>query len=181
MFVNQIAISIFGFVLAMAAIAADKLILTVILGVFSVLFYLFLIYTTTWEIGAKDRIAVDVGKKPYRPHTGLLLSLIANIPNFIIAFLYAIAYPFMAEHRWAGNLNAALNLISAIMEGMYRGLISIITVPPSGDALYKFWWTYFLIIIPALITAWVAYFTGFKNFRMFAQYFNKKSNQDLKK
>jgi len=67
------------------------------------------------------------------------------------------------------------------MEGMYRGLISIITVPPSGDALYKFWWTYFLIIIPALITAWVAYFTGFKNFRMFAQYFNKKSNQDLKK
>ena len=181
MFVNQIAISIFGFVLAMVAVAANNSVFTVIVSIFSILFYLFLIYTMTWEIGAKDRISVDVGKKAYRPHTGLLIALFANLPNFVVAVLYAMAYPFMAEHRWAGNLNATLNLISAVTEGMYRGIISVITVPPSGEALFKFWWTYFLIILPALGTAWIAYFAGFKNFRMFAQYFKKTPNQGSKK
>ena len=181
MFVNQIAISIFGFSLAMATIAANNPIFTVIVSVFSILFYLFLIYTMTWEIGATDRISVDVGKMPYRPHTGLFVAFFANLPNILVAVLYAIAYPFMTEHRWAGNLNAALNLISALTEGMYRGIISIVTIPPSGEALYKFWWTYFLIVIPALIVAWIAYFAGFKNFRIFAQYFNKTPNQGTKK
>ena len=179
MFVNQFAISIFGVVLAMATTAANHDILTVIVSLFSVSFYLFLIYTMTWEIGATDRISVDVGKKPYRPHTGLVLSLFANIPNFAIAILYAIAYPFMATQKWAGSLNMVLNLLSFIMEGMYRGITSVI-VFPSGQVMMHCWWTYFLIIVPALITAWIAYFAGFKNKRLLAQYFNK-ANQNNKK
>lgn len=176
MLVNQFAISLFGIVLAMAAMAADSNVLTIGFSVFSIVFYLFLIYTMTWEIGAKDRISVDYGKKPYRPHTGLLLSLLANAPNLLIALLYTIAYPFMSEYTWAGNMNFVLNWISAIVEGMYRGLLSVITFP-SGGAIVHAWWSYFLIVVPALITAWIAYFAGFKNFRMLAAYFNKKSAQ----
>ena len=179
MFVNQFAISIFGMVLAMATTAANNDVLTIIVSIFSILFYLFLIYTMTWEIGATDRISVDVGKKTYRPHTGLLLSLFANVPNLIIAILYAIAYPFMATPGWAANLNAVLNVISAIIEGMYRGITSVIILP-SGHPLMHYWWTYFLMILPALITAWLAYFMGFKNIRILAQYFNK-SNQSNNK
>ena len=177
MFVNQFAISIFGIVLAMATMAAENNILTLVVSIFSILFYLFLIYTMTWEIGAKDRISVDVGKMPYRPHTGLVLSLLANIPNFLIALLYTIAYPF-EEQSWAGNLNFVLNLISSVMEGMYRGVMSVITV--SGLPLFRHWWAYFLIIIPALLATWIAYFMGYKNKRLVAQYFDKRTNQGNK-
>ena len=62
MFVNQFAISIFGAVLAMAATAAGNNILTIVVSSFAILFYLFLIYTMTWEIGAKDKISVDTGR-----------------------------------------------------------------------------------------------------------------------
>ena len=180
MFVNQFAISLFGVVLAMATLAADSNVLTIVCSVFSIAFYLFLLYTMTWEIGAKDRVSVDYGKRPYRPHTGLWLGLIANIPNLLIAILYAIGYPFMKNHVWAGNMNFVLNWISAIVEGMYRGLLSVITFS-DGSSIVHAWWSYFLIVIPAVVATWIAYFAGFKNFRMLATYFNKKAEQSKKK
>ena len=134
-----------------------------------------LVYTMLWEVGAKDRISVDVGRKPYRPHTGVLIGLIANLPNILIALLFAIGAPFMATNTFAGSMNAVLNTTSALSEGMYRGLLSVMTV--SGKALYLHWWSYFLIFIPSVVTAWVAYFAGFKNFRMIAAYFNKNAKK----
>lgn len=177
MFVNQFAISIFGLVLALATTAAENTVLTMVVSVFAICFYLFLIYTTTWEIGAKDRISVDVGKLPYKPHTGLWISLFANLPNLLFALLYAIAVPFRATHSWAGNLSAVMLLITAVVEGMYRGVLSVITFPGSETSIVLSWWSYFLIILPALITSWIAYFTGFRNFRMLAPYFTKKQGK----
>lgn len=181
MFLNQFAISIFGLVLALATTAADNSILTMVVGIFAICFYLFLIYTTTWEIGAKDRISVDIGKLPYRPHTGLLIALIANIPNILIAVLYAISFPFSKTHAWAGSLYAVMTLVSAILEGMYRGVLSVITLPRAETTMVMSWWSYFLIILPALITSWIAYFAGFKNFRMLAPYFTKKQQENKKR
>lgn len=175
MLVDQLAVSIFGLVLALAALAASNNTLSGVVSVFAILFYLFLIYTMLWEVGAKDRISVDVGKKPYRPHTGVLIALVANIPNFLVALLYAIGAPFMATYKWAGSMNAVLMTTSALSEGMYRGLLSVIMI--SGSEMYKFWWSYFLIIIPSLVTAWIAYFAGFKNFRLVASYFNKNAKK----
>lgn len=175
MLVDQLAISIFGLVLTLAALAANNNTLSIVVSVFAILFYLFLIYTMLWEVGAKDRISVDIGKKPYRPHTGVLIALVANIPNFLVALLYSLGAPFMATKVWAGSMNAALMTISALSEGMYRGILSVITI--SGAEMYKFWWSYFLIIIPSLVTAWIAYFAGFKNFRLVAAYFNKKAKK----
>jgi hypothetical protein len=162
MYVNQFAISIFGFVLAMATIKSKNNALTIGVSAFAVVFYLFLIYTMTWEIGAKDKISVDVGKKPYRPHTGALMSLIANIPNYIIAILYLIGYP----NRAASKLCSGARLASLITEGMYLGIIRTISI--NGKLLHDFWWTYFIITIPAIFTSWLAYYLGHRNFRFFA-------------
>ena len=175
MLVDQLAISIFGLVLALAALAASNGTLSAVVSVFAILFYLFLIYTMLWEVGAKDRISVDVGKKQYRPHTGVLVALVANIPNFVVALLYALGSPFMATQKWAGSMNAVLMTISALTEGMYRGLLSVIMIKDAE--MYKFWWSYFLILLPSLITAWVAYFAGFKNFRLVAYDFNKNAKK----
>jgi len=183
MFINQFAIGIFGAMLAMAVDPAGSGVLSIVVSVFAVLFYLFLIYTMTWEIGAKDRISVDIGKKPYRPHLGLVLSLIANIPNFIIAIVYSVAYPFMGTHKWAGTINSIVKVISLIIEGMYTGITSSITVWINGTPrlLHHFWWTYFLITIPALVTSWIAYYTGHKNMRFGALFAGPKPEREKPK
>ena len=172
MFVNQFAISIFGSMLAMATTAAENNTLSIIVSVLSVVFYLFLIYTLTWEIGAKDRISVDIGKKKYRPHTGLLISAVANIPNFVIALVYSIGYPFMENHKWAGSVCAVVKMITIFLEGMYLGITTSVSV--AGQQLNYYWWTYFIITIPALLIAWIAYYLGYRN-KKFTTLFDYKS------
>ena len=48
MFVNQIVISLFGSSLAMATISTENDILTILVSIGAVLFYLFLLYIMTW-------------------------------------------------------------------------------------------------------------------------------------
>ncbi len=170
MFVNQFAIAIFGTALTFATTHAhsgsDKFdTLTLVVSIFSILFYLFLIYTLTWEIGAKDRISVDMGKKTFNPHLGLLLSAIANIPNIILAVLYMFADIFNSE-----NAKFLFRLFASLLEGMYFGAIATVRLSVGGAwvQLNEFSITFFVIIIPALITCWVAYYLGFKNFRFIA-------------
>lgn len=173
MFINQFAISIFGTMLSMATNATNNDTFTLVVSIFSIVFYLFLIYTMIWEVGAKDKISVDVGKKPYRPLTGLYMGLIANAPNLLFALIYAIGYPFMGTHVWAGTMNAIVKLYTVICEGMYLGVTAVL---PFGSAVklnYQ-WWTYFLITVPAIATATLAYYIGHKDFRFFAFLASKK-------
>lgn len=183
MFVNQFAISIFGFSLTIATTSAHVGsagfdFLTFIVSIFAVIFYLFLIYTLAWEIGAKDKISVDIGKKPYRPHFGLLLSLVANIPNLILAALYLIAT--LAK---SSNMTFVFRLIATLIQGMYFGIITSISLPIGGAyvQLNSLWPTFFLMVVPAMLTSWLAYFLGMKNFRFFSFIGSKKSsNEDAK-
>jgi hypothetical protein len=162
MFVNQFAISIFGSMLSMATTAANNDTVSIVVSCFSVVFYLFLIYTMTWEIGAKDRISVDVQKKEYRPHTGLAISAVANLPNLLIAIVYLIGYPFASTNSFAGTVCSAVRIISLLLEGMYLGITTSVYVAPEVT-LNFLPITYFVMIIPALLTSWISYYFGFKN------------------
>ncbi len=179
MFVNQVAISLFGATLAMATLSTDNNILTAVVGAGAVVFYLFLLYILAWEVGAKDRISVDIGKKKYRPLTGALLSLLANIPNYIIAIIFTIGYPFMSTEEWAGNLCAILNTILVLIEGMYVGLMAVIKI--DGLPLNNYWWPFFAITLPAIITCTVAYYLGHKNIRFTSLLVYKDPNQTKKR
>lgn len=176
MFVNQVAIGIFGAMLSMATSVTASSTFSLVVSIFAVLFYLFLIYTMTWEIGAKDRIAVDSNRKPKRIHLGLLLSLIANIPNFLIAIVYTVCSPFMGTQEWAGTVNSVVKVLSLIFEGMYSGITSELMLPHNGTMmpLHYFWWSYFLITVPALLTAWLAYMGGHRNSRFGALFAGPK-------
>ena len=178
MFLDQFAISLFGSMLSMASTAAESDTLSLIVSIIAVLFYMFLLYTLVWEVGAKDRISVDIGKKKYRPHTGLLVALVANIPNFIIAILYTIASPFSATYEWAGGVCVIATCFTAIFEGMYLGLTTTLTV--GGVLLSRLWWSYFVIIVPALLVAWIAYYLGFKN-KKFTTLFDSQSPDKAKR
>lgn len=182
MFINQFAIAIFGTSLVFATTRAHLDsegfdVLTLVVSIFSVIFYLFLIYTMTWEIGAKDRIAVDTGRKQYRPHLGFWLSCIANIPNFAIAVLYLGATIF-------GNndIRFLVGLIGSLLQGMYFGAMITIKLPLGAGGAYvavnSLWPTFFIIIIPALLTCWLAYYLGFKNFRIGSLFVVEKKNNE---
>ena len=161
MFVNQFAISIFGAMLSMATSAADNDTLSIVVSVISILFYLFLIYTVAWEVGAKDRISVDIGKKKYRPHTGLLVSLLANIPNLIIAIVFTAFSPFKATNAVAGGVCVVTSVLTLLLEGMYLGVTTSVSI--GARLLNTFWWSYFLIVLPAMLISWIGYYLGFKN------------------
>lgn len=179
MFINQIAIGIFGAMLSMATAAASSNTLSLVVSIFAVIFYLFLIYTMTWEIGAKDKIAIDHKSKRKNVHTGLILSLIANIPNFLIAIVYSAIFPFMGTKQWAGNINTIIKILSLVIEGMYSGITSVITLSVGGAVypLHYFWWSYFLITIPALVTSWIAYGAGLRNTRFGAIFVGPKKEK----
>ena len=184
MFVNQFAISIFGVSLTLATTQAhidsagfDTF--TFIVSIFAVLFYLFLIYTLAWEIGAKDQVAVETGKKLYRPHLGILLSLVANIPNLFAALLYAIATIIGSE-----SMMFIVRLAATLIQGMFFGIITTVSLPIGGAyvQLNSLWPTFFLMAVPAMLTSWLAYFLGYKNFRLFALFSRSTDkNNTLKK
>ena len=161
MFVNQFAISIFGAMLSMATTVGGNDTISIVVSIFAILFYLVLIYMLTWEVGAKDRISVDIGKKKKNVHRGILIAAIANIPNLLLALVYSIGYPFMNTYSWAGNTCAIVRLISILLQGMYLGLTTSVTVGASTINFYPI--TYFVVMIPAMLTAWMAYALGFNN------------------
>ncbi len=158
MFLNQFATAIFGFVLALAAGKAKNPTLRNITSGFAVLFYLFLLYTMTWEIGFRDKIPVEKGRKPYRPLTGFFLSLAANLPNFILAFFIMLASVFdVSVFSKIGGVCAS---IAVVIEGMYTGLLA----NRVGDvALNSYWWMFFLITIPSMAVCTAAYLLGVRD------------------
>ncbi len=184
MFVTQIAIAIFGTALTFATTRAhtgsntfDTF--TLIVSIFSIIFYLFLLYTSMWEIGAKDAIQVEMGKKKFMPNTGLILSLLANIPNLILAVVYLISDILNAE-----NAKFLTRLAASLLEGMYFGTIVTVTVWWEGAwvTLNEFSITFFAMIIPAILTCWLAYYMGYKNFRFIApDPVKAKENPKMKK
>ena len=171
MLLTQIVISIFGLMLSMATVNASSAV-SIAVSVFAILFYLFLIYTLVWEIGAKDKISVDVGKKTYKPFTGLWMALVANAPNIVLAIILTVSK--LAIKNVEGKEFNGLGIVSVIanvLQGMYFGAISAIKMP-SGQIISNLWWTYFLIVIPALITSFLAYYLGHRNFRFFGGFTN---------
>ena len=160
MFLNQFATSIFGLVLALAAGKAQNPTLRNITSVAAILFYLFLLYTMTWELGFKDKVSVENGRKKRAPLTGLWISLCANIPNLIFAVLITLAILFDVPALSA--LGGFATSAALLLEGMFTGLLANSV---GGAPLNSYWWMYFLITIPSMLACTVAYLLGLKDIR----------------
>ncbi|MBQ5725202.1 MAG: hypothetical protein IIV80_03505, partial [Clostridia bacterium] len=114
MLLNQVAISVFGFAMAVTSIQAKSDTLLLVTGIAAVIFYLSLTYGTAWKVGSGDKLSVEYGKRPYRPLTGLLVSLVANSINLILGILITIG-----ALAGIGGLESIPRAIALLAQGMY--------------------------------------------------------------
>ena len=156
---NQIAISMFGFALAMTAGKAESDPLLLWSSIGSILFYLALTYGSAHRTGSGDRLSIQYGKIPFRPLTGLLLSLIANSVNLILAILITVG-----QYTDLVGISDISRIIALLIQGMYQGVLATVSV--GGVTLNGLWWAYFLITIPAMLVATLGYIAGAKDFHM---------------
>lgn len=161
MFLNQFATAVFGFVLALASSYAQNPTLRNVTGAASVAFYLFLLYTMTWDIGFADRVSVINGSQKRRLFKGALISLCANIPNLILAVFISLATFFDVE--LLSNVGGLCASAALLIEGMFTGLLSnkVSDVPLNAQ-----WFMYFVITLPAILTCTLAYLAGLYDKKM---------------
>ena len=158
MYLNQFGTAIFGCVLALAAGRAKNPALRNITSAFAVLFYLFLLYTMTWEMGFRERTAVEKKQEPFRPLTGLWVSLCANAFNFLLAVFITLG--LLTSVPILNSIGGVCSFLALLTEGMFTGLLAN-TV--NGNTLNALWWIYFLLPVPSMITCSVAYLCGVKD------------------
>lgn len=161
MFLNQIAIAMFGFSLAIATAKAQNVALRNVTSVCAILFYLFLLYTMTWEIGFADKVSVESGKKKATPLKGAQISLCANSLNFLLAIFIMLAQ--LLPQSFFSSIGAVSSTVALLIEGMYMGLLTNTFL---GAALNSYWWVYFLLPIPAILTCGLAYQMGIRDYKL---------------
>lgn len=88
MFLNQIGIALLALVMTIATHQNNQLFL--IVSILCIIFYLWLLYTMTYEIGIHDKPKIDGGRAKLEPLRGLWLSLCANSVNIICGIMVAV-------------------------------------------------------------------------------------------
>jgi len=172
LYINQIAMAVFGFMVIGAAHQSDLLVL--LASFLSVGLYLFIIYSMMWEQGAKAAAktlrAEDAGiKKIQTPFLIVLFGSLINILGYI-------AYNIFQIYVNAGNLTegaavdagSLLGVFMKLINSIYAGFESFLFPNPNyADAatetaliLYLPAYYFFLTLIPLFATGIFAYYMG---------------------
>ncbi|MBQ4602064.1 MAG: hypothetical protein IJB24_04305 [Clostridia bacterium] len=88
MMLNQLGIAMLALVMTMATFQNDKLYFTT--SVLCIVFYIYLLYAMMYDIGRKDKPAIDGGRSSFNPLKGLWISLGANAINIICGVMIAV-------------------------------------------------------------------------------------------
>jgi len=171
LFVNQVAIALFGVGLAFVSAYAQNDKLRVATSIGAILFYLFLLYVHMWETGAKDGISAEAHHTSRGLWRGFAIGALANIPNLILALLIAIS----SLAGISGGLGQVATATALLLEGMYFGLLS---VPIGGVVLSTKAVMYFVIVLPAVLVSGGAYIIG--SYHLHATTILIPKNKDVK-
>lgn len=134
LFINQVGITIFALVLYTAVGFVEDAQLSrsikVALSLFATLFYFVLIYTVSWEYGAKDKVRIDTGKLKDDKFKGVKYGLFANLINIILAI---ISVATLGSYMMSGSdgmftafgiVNMFMRFIMAMYIGMLQGIFA---------------------------------------------------------
>lgn len=172
LYIDQIGITVFSLILITALSAvSDSTVFKVALSVFTTLFFSVILYTTAWDLGAKDKLSLDSGRGEYKPYKGIVLSVFANIPNFVLAGLAAV---FLAISKTGSeacySVGAVLLTIVKFTMAIYLGIVE------SAMSFASDWGTsgeilkavgYFAVPVIAVFVTQLGYIFGLKEKKLF--------------
>ncbi len=166
LFVIQIGMTIFGLVVTSAAVMAfdgenQKRFAQLFVSLFATVFYMFIVYTTAWEYGAKRQ------SEGADASFGIKVSLLANFPNMLLGVLMLVGlFRFTGVNFFVGMYDIAL-LLAGLLESTYLGFANFLTLPDAGSRNYIVAAiVYALTFLPAMLVTHVAYTFGRKNIRL---------------
>lgn len=166
--VIQIGLSIFGLVLTMACHTMNPSLLLPV-SLFSIGFYLFLVYSVAWENGSKDKIRVDAGRLANRKGRGFAVMLLAQAPYLFLTALMlvgAVAAELGAVavgSRIFGFPYILVNFLTSVYLGTMRALFG------SFGANYLLSSAvHIALAVPAVLIAGLGYFLGSSGVRILA-------------
>ena len=159
LFLNQVAIGLFGMVLALAAGMAESFPLRIATSVFAIIFYLFLQFAAGWRVGAEDRVSIDLGKRKRDIFVPVKMWALASSLNFLLAIFIALGLWF-SDIAAFSTLGGIATTIKLIIEGMFTGVLSL---EVGGVQLNTLWFMHFITPIPALLSLIAAYLCGLNN------------------
>ncbi|MBQ8287894.1 MAG: hypothetical protein IJX76_03885 [Clostridia bacterium] len=191
MLVNQIAMTMFSLMLIFAvstagekngASASTNDMLLIVVSSLSILFYLFLLYHMSYEMGQKDGIRIQGNRMSYFPWKGFFIALIANIPNLLLGLLeligkiaiegdsvFADVSQMNPSPVWAASLYDICHTIARFIQSMYTGLGATIF---RGVGFFDL-----LIPLPAILVCTFSYQFGVR----YADGFIKRTPKESKK
>ena len=188
LYINQLGIMIFSTLLytAVGSIENEKLSsgLSIFVSIFSVCFYLALIYYVMWEIGAKDKIRIDGGKMESCKPKGLIMGLFANVPNLFLGLgtIISLSVFFVTEGNGANICFVIFNLLMRFNASMFLGVINAIF--PAGALTITDLTSYSnylpsaimftLLPLISVIVTHLAYYLGSNEKKLLSVIFGKK-------
>lgn len=169
MFVNQLGMTMFGLVLSMATSRNDPLF--IISSVFSIIFYMVLLYAMTWDIGYAEKIRIEGKRMKFHPEKGFILSLCANALNLLLGIIITVSYYCATAYSVIDgtvknptapvsvvNIYGVARSVATLLQGMYGGIINCLFVNQP--------WIFIVIVLPAVLTCGFAYIMGVKGKRI---------------
>lgn len=165
--INQIAMSIFGVMIATTSMAVgDSWLLP--FGIFALLFYYFILISFIREDGLKDAIKVDGGRMNKDVFSAAKYCSVATIPGFIVAILNFVFHLSGSETGVMASFSGIFNVVTRIfMYGMYTGIDSYLFNAETGvfksiSSVSTFGITYLVYTVTTLLVSHFAYVSGLK-------------------
>lgn len=163
LFLNQIVMSMLGLMMLLVATKLSSFAFRLLAGLFSIGFYLFLTYTSMWEVGNRDKLDENGVADGKRMFSGFFIALVSNSLNILLAVFVALGKLFSSS-EFFGSIGGVSAVIANLIEGVYAPITGIeVSV---GKDLKAFAVTYFIMVLPSLITATLAYIAGRKDLRI---------------
>ena len=169
LFLTQIAIAVLGLVLSFSTNSNSLLFL--ISSLFAAIFFVCLLYSEGWELGAKDRPRITNGRMKFDAVKGVKFSLFSNSVNFILVLILFVSY-FLGSKTGAGiEAFGSLYMISLYIQrtisAMYMGINTYFSpyIIEEGvryivsDTLFQPIF-YLVSTIPSIIAVGLGYYMG---------------------
>ena len=147
-------------------------------SIFTIVFYLLLIFWFCCEAGLQDSVRIEAGRMKKQWYKCTVLALVANAPSLIASVIACVSKAFIPGVDYlssaAGSTGAAANvysvstIVNEILHVMYRGVLLFFE-------LDGFPFIYFIAVLFSLAAATVGYNCGTKG--MLANLLSRKKNK----